>query len=203
MYAIVDIETTGGYAANNDITELAIVLHDGQKIVDKYQSLIRTDREIPRYIQVLTGITPAMLRTAPRFSEIAPKVYELLKDKVFVAHNVNFDFSFIKHNLEACGFDLDVSKLCTVRLTRKVFPGLPSYSLGNLCRQLDVPITQRHRAGCGDGCGACGHGAGACANVENAERATSRKQAGVDGDGGRRRIRHGDRGAFVSCDERV
>lgn len=147
MYAIVDIETTGGYAANNDITELAIVLHDGQKIVDKYQSLIRTDREIPRYIQVLTGITPAMLRTAPRFSEIAPKVYELLKDKVFVAHNVNFDFSFIKHNLEACGFDLDVSKLCTVRLTRKVFPGLPSYSLGNLCRQLDVPITQRHRAG--------------------------------------------------------
>ena len=76
MYAIVDIETTGGYAANNDITELAIVLHDGQKIVDKYQSLIRTDREIPRYIQVLTGITPAMLRTAPRFSEIAPKVYE-------------------------------------------------------------------------------------------------------------------------------
>ncbi len=147
MYAIVDIETTGGYAANNDITELAIVLHDGQKIVDKYQSLIHTDREIPRYIQVLTGINPAMLRNAPPFAEIAPKVYELLKDKVFVAHNVNFDYSFLKHNLDACGYNLDVSKLCTVRLTRKVFPGLPSYSLGNLCRQLEVPITQRHRAG--------------------------------------------------------
>lgn len=147
MYAIVDIETTGGYAANNDITELAIVLHDGQKIVDKYQSLIYTDRPIPRYIQVLTGITPAMLANAPRFSEIAPKVYDLLKNKVFVAHNVNFDHSFLKFNLEACGFDLDVSKLCTVRLSRKVFPGLPSYSLGNLCRELQVPISQRHRAG--------------------------------------------------------
>jgi len=147
MYAIVDIETTGGYASNNDITELAIVLHDGQKVTERYETLIRPDREIPRYIQVLTGITPAMVQNAPSFAELAPKIVELLKDRVFVAHNVNFDYSFLKHHLSQVGLDLASPKLCTVRLSKKVFPGLVSYSLGNLCRQLEIAIEQRHRAG--------------------------------------------------------
>lgn len=147
MYAIVDIETTGGYAANNDITELAIVLHDGQKVTDRFESLVRPMREIPRYIQVLTGITPEMVRHAPLFEELAPKIGELLKGRVFVAHNVNFDYSFLKHHLSQAGVDLVSPKLCTVRLSKKVFPGLVSYSLGNLCRQLDIAIEQRHRAG--------------------------------------------------------
>jgi DNA polymerase III subunit epsilon len=147
MYAIVDIETTGSYAANNGITELAIVLHDGNKIVDRFETLINPQSSIPEYVQVLTGIRPAMLADAPLFSEVALRVYEMLRDNIFVAHHVNFDYSFIRHQLETCGYMLDTQKLCTVRLSRKLFPGLPGYSLGKLCRELEIPIENRHRAG--------------------------------------------------------
>ena len=147
MYAIVDIETTGSYAANNGITELAIVLHDGNKIVDRFETLINPLSPIPHYVQVLTGIRPEMLEDAPVFSEVAGRVYEMLKEAIFVAHHVNFDYSFVKHQLECCGYELDTKKLCTVRLSRKVFPALPGYSLGKLCRELEIPIENRHRAG--------------------------------------------------------
>lgn len=147
MFAIVDIETTGGYAANNDITEVAIVLHDGKQVVDRFSSLIKPVRAIPRFIQVLTGISPEMVENAPSFHELAPQIADFLAGKIFVAHNVNFDYSFLKYHLDAAGSSLETQKLCTVRLTKKVFPGLPSYSLGNLCRHFEIPITQRHRAG--------------------------------------------------------
>ncbi|MGN6416022.1 MAG: exonuclease domain-containing protein [Pseudobacter sp.] len=147
MYAIVDIETTGGHAAGNDITEIAIVLHDGEKIVQRFESLVKPDRNIPYYIQSLTGISNEMVAGAPRFEELAGTVHGLLKDCVFIAHNVNFDYSFVKHHLSAAGFELETQKLCTVRLSRKIFPGLPSYSLGNLCREFGISNEQRHRAG--------------------------------------------------------
>jgi DNA polymerase-3 subunit epsilon len=147
LYAIVDIETTGSYAANNGITELAIVLHDGNKVVDRFESLVNPQMPIPRYIQALTGIDDRMTAEAPLFSGIAGRVYDMLKDAVFIAHNVNFDYSFLKHQLEACGYPLHTRRLCTVRLSRKVFPGLPGYSLGKLCRELGIPLEHRHRAG--------------------------------------------------------
>jgi DNA polymerase III subunit epsilon len=147
VYAIVDIETTGGYASAGGITEIAIVIYDGEKIVDRYETLVNPIYTIPRYVQALTGITNEMVEQAPAFDTIAPKIYELLSNKVFIAHNVNFDYSFIKYHLDACGFDLNVKKLCTVRLARKLLPNLPSYSLGNLCRSLEIPIYNRHRAG--------------------------------------------------------
>jgi len=147
MYAIVDIETTGGYAANNAITEVAIVLHDGNREVKRYETLVNPIMAIPRYVQSLTGITDEMVSDAPCFDEIASFVHEWLSGAIFIAHNVNFDYSFLKHQLKGCGFDLDCKKLCTVRLSRKVFPGLASYSLGNLCRDLEIPIPNRHRAG--------------------------------------------------------
>jgi DNA polymerase III subunit epsilon len=147
MYAIVDIETTGSYAANNGITELAIVLHDGKKIIDRFESLVNPGAPIPRFIQVLTGITNEMVADAPPFVELAPRVESLLREAVFVAHNVNFDYSFIKQHLEMAGFAFNTRKLCTVRLSRKVFPGLQGYSLGKLCRQLGIDIENRHRAG--------------------------------------------------------
>lgn len=147
LYAIVDIETTGGYAANNVITEVAIVLHDGSREVKRYETLVRPGQPIPRYIQALTGISDEMVADAPYFSEIAPVIYEWLRDAIFVAHNVNFDYSFLKHQLQACGFVLDSRKLCTVRLSRKVFPDVPSYSLGNICQYLGISIPHRHRAG--------------------------------------------------------
>ncbi|MGZ5133721.1 MAG: 3'-5' exonuclease, partial [Flavitalea sp.] len=147
MYAIVDIETTGGYASNNDITELCIVLHDGIQVTDRYETLIRPEVPIPYYIQALTGITHNMVASAPTFQEIAPEIFRLLDGRVFIAHNVNFDYSFLKHHLQQSGFDLTCQKLCTVRLTKNVFPGLPSYSLGNICRHFGIPIENRHRAG--------------------------------------------------------
>ena len=147
MFAIVDIETTGGYASANAITEIAIVIHDGNQIVEHFETLINPQIAIPRYIQSLTGITHAMVSQAPLFEEVAPKIFGLLSNKIFVAHNVNFDYSFVKYQLAHLGYELDCKKLCTVRLGRKILPGHQSYSLGNLCRSLDIEIEQRHRAG--------------------------------------------------------
>jgi len=147
MYAIVDIETTGGYAAAYGITEVAVYIHDGNRVTRHFETLVNPQQQIPNYITALTGISNAMVASAPTFDEVASQLYELLNGQIFVAHNVNFDYSFIKHHLKAAGFDLVTKKLCTVRLSRKVFPGLASYSLGNLCRSLALPIENRHRAG--------------------------------------------------------
>lgn len=147
IYAIVDIETTGAYASGNTITEISIQVFDGSVVIDRFETLVNPQRPIPYFIQSMTGITNEMVADAPVFEEIAGTVYEILKDKVFVAHNVNFDYSFLKHELAIGGFALTIPKLCTVRLSRKVFPGFMSYSLGSLCRALDISIQNRHRAG--------------------------------------------------------
>lgn len=147
MYAIVDIETTGTYAAANGITEISIHVSDGNKVIEKFESLVNPCQPIPYYIQAFTGITNEMVADAPQFDQIAEKVYSILQDKIFIAHNVNFDYSFIKACLSAHGFEYYPKKLCTVRLSRKIFPGFPSYSLGNLCQSLEINIKNRHRAG--------------------------------------------------------
>jgi DNA polymerase-3 subunit epsilon len=147
LYAIVDIETTGSHAAGNGITEIGIVIHDGSKVLHFYESLVNPHTPIPYFIQRLTGIDNSMVANAPSFSEIAGQVFELLQDKVFVAHNVNFDYSFVKHHLLSAGFDLNTKKLCTVRLSRKVLPGLNGYSLTKLTQQLNINHSSRHRAG--------------------------------------------------------
>jgi DNA polymerase-3 subunit epsilon len=146
MYAIVDIETTGGNAGSGSITEIAILISDGKSILDSYTTLVNPLQPIPLFIEKLTGINDEMVSKAPTFSEIAKEVHELLQDKIFVAHNVNFDYSFIAHQLNQQGYKFNARKLCTVRLSRKVFEDLPSYSLGNLCRSLDINVKNRHRA---------------------------------------------------------
>ena len=146
MYAIVDIETTGTYAAANGITEFSVHIFDGVKVLEKFQTLINPLQPIPRYIQAFTGITNEMVSNAPKFEQVAENIFKLLHGKIFVAHNVNFDYSFVKASLTACNLDLNSKKLCTVRLSRKIFPGLPSYSLGNLCQSLGIRINARHRA---------------------------------------------------------
>lgn len=146
VYAIVDIETTGGHAAANGITEIAIYVHDGARVTRQFKTLINPGQKIPLYITALTGISNAMVASAPSFEEVAAEIHEILRKNVFVAHNVNFDFSFVRHHLKQHGYELNVKKLCTVRLSRKVFAGLRSYSLGNLCRSLSIEIENRHRA---------------------------------------------------------
>lgn len=147
MYAIVDIETTGGYAAANGITEISIHVFDGAAVTEKFETLINPGQPIPYYIQSMTGITDKMVATAPRFEEVAEKIFHLLQDNIFIAHNVNFDYSFVKSHLKTAGFELNTKKLCTVRLSRKIIPGLASYSLGKLCQSLGITIHDRHRAG--------------------------------------------------------
>jgi len=145
-FAIVDIETTGGYASGSGITEIAILVHDGKKIIKRYETLVNPLYPIPVYIQALTGISEEMVAESPTFEKIAGQVYNLLKGRIFVAHNVNFDYSFIKHQLESAGYPFTAQKLCTVRLSRKIKPGLSSYSLGKLCDTLQIPLSDRHRA---------------------------------------------------------
>jgi len=146
-YAIVDIETTGGNAGNSRITEVAIIIHDGIQILERYETLVNPQKDIPFSIFALTGINNEMVASAPIFDDVAETIATLLTDRVFVAHNVNFDYSFIRHQLEESGFKWTARKLCTVRASRKIRPGFPSYSLGNLCRSLEIPLENRHRAG--------------------------------------------------------
>lgn len=147
MYAIVDIETTGSYAAANGITEIAIHVFDGIEVVEVFESLVNPLQPIPPFIQQMTGITNEMVAHAPTFSAIAERVYHLLQGQIFVAHNVQFDYSFVKAQLKSVGFELNCSKLCTVRLSRQILTGYPSYSLGKLCRSLGISLENRHRAG--------------------------------------------------------
>ncbi len=146
LYAVVDIETTGGYANASSITEIAIVITDGEKIIDQYETLINPHQKIPFFITKLTGINDAMVASAPSFEDVAEKIYNLLHDKIFVAHNVSFDYSFVNHQLKQSGYTLHNKKLCTVKYGKKVITGLPSYSLGNFCKAVKIPVTQRHRA---------------------------------------------------------
>lgn len=145
-FAIVDIETTGGSPRGGGITEIAVLIHDGEEIVNEWQTLINPQMNIPTYITGLTGIDNSMVRNAPTFEAIAGELWELLEDRVFIAHSVNFDFGFIREAFLKIGKDLNTQKLCTVRLSRKVFPGLKSYSLGRICENQKIPILARHRA---------------------------------------------------------
>jgi len=147
MYAIVDIETTGGYADYHRITEIAIYHHDGTRITDKFQTLINPGRNIPHFITGLTGITTDMIKEAPTFEEVSKEIFSWLEGHIFVAHNAHFDYSFLKKEFEIQGINWQSKKLCTVRLSRKIIPGLRSYGLGRLAESLGVRIPDRHRAG--------------------------------------------------------
>jgi DNA polymerase-3 subunit epsilon len=146
MYAIIDIETTGGSANMEKITEIAVYLHDGIKITDEFVSLVNPERNIPYFITNLTGITNEMVEDAPRFYEIAKKIIELTEGRIFVAHNARFDYSFIRQEYKSLGFNFKRSILDTVALSRKLLPGHKSYSLGNICNDLNITINGRHRA---------------------------------------------------------
>ncbi|MEM1122955.1 MAG: exonuclease domain-containing protein, partial [Bacteroidota bacterium] len=146
LYAIVDIETTGGKASRDRITEVAIALHDGKKVIDTYETLINPETIIPFGITRLTGITQGMVEDAPKFYEVAKKIVEMTDKAVFVAHNVRFDYGFIREEFRRLGYTYSRRQLCTVRLTRNTFPGLRSYSLDNLIRHFKIPFRNRHRA---------------------------------------------------------
>ncbi len=145
-YAVVDVETTGTSYKNGKITEIAILIHDGIKIIEEFSTLINPEQKIPYRIQQLTGINDRMVETAPKFFEVAKKIVEITEDCVFVAHNASFDYNFIRQEFKYLGYDFQLEKLCTVKLSRKLIPYKKSYSLGNLCQELNIENPQRHRA---------------------------------------------------------
>lgn len=146
MYAVIDIETTGGSPQRDRITEVAVFVYDGSEIVDSFVTLINPERPIPYFIIRLTGITDQMVAHAPRFCEVARKILEITSNLTFVAHNVSFDYNFIRQEFLRLGYEYRREKLCTVQLSRKVLPGYRSYSLGNICKELGIVIDYRHRA---------------------------------------------------------
>ena len=146
MYAIIDIETTGGQPHQDAITEIAIFLHDGEKVTEHFHSLINPERSIPYFITQLTGITDEMVQDAPKFYEVARQIVEFTEGRIFVAHNARFDYSFIKKQFNDLGYNYQRKTLCTVRLSRSLLPGQPSFSLGKLCKNLNIELVDRHRA---------------------------------------------------------
>ncbi len=145
-YAIIDIEATGGSAQKDRITEVAIFIHDGKRVLDRFSSLVNPQRHIPPFISKLTGITNEMVANAPMFADVAQRIFDITEGAIFVAHNVKFDYSYIKAEFKRLGMRYQRERLCTVDLTRKVFPHLPSYGLGNVTKHLNIPIEDRHRA---------------------------------------------------------
>ena len=146
MYAILDIETTGGKFNEEGITEIAIHKFDGHTVVDSFISLVNPEREIQEFVVKLTGINSKMLRNAPKFYEIAKRIVEITKDCTLVAHNSAFDYRILKTEFRRLEYDYNRNTLCTVELSKVLIPDESSYSLGKLVKSLGIPITDRHRA---------------------------------------------------------
>jgi DNA polymerase-3 subunit epsilon len=148
MYAVVDIEATGGNHIKGRIIEIAVILFDGKKIVSQYSTLVNPEVKIDWYVTKLTSITNKMVADAPLFKDVAKEIYELTKGHIFVAHDVDFDYKFLKEELSKAGFEFNEPKVCTIKLSEKYLPNAASYSLGKLCDELEIPIPKevRHRA---------------------------------------------------------
>lgn len=145
-YAIFDIETTGGNAENGKITELSLFVHDGEKVVDELTTLLNPEMDIPPFVSSLTGITNKMVAKSPKFYEIAKQLVEMTQDCVLVAHNSEFDYSFLKEEFSRLGYKYRRNTICTVEMARELLPGHASYSLGKLSADLGIKVKGRHRA---------------------------------------------------------
>lgn len=146
MYAILDIETTGGQFNEEGITEIAIYKYDGHEVVDQFISLVNPEKPIQPFVVRLTGINNAMLRSAPKFYEVAKRIIEITDGCIIVAHNAQFDYRVLRTEFRNLGFDFEKQTLCTVELSQKLMPEQPSHSLGKLVRALGIPMSDRHRA---------------------------------------------------------
>ncbi len=146
MYAILDIETTGGQFNEEGITEIAIYRFDGHEVTDQFISLVNPEIPIQPFVVKLTGISNAMLRSAPKFHEVAKRIVEITKDAVIVAHNAPFDYRILRTEFRRLGYDFQAHTLCTVELAQRLLPEQPAYSLGKLVRALGIPMADRHRA---------------------------------------------------------
>jgi len=147
-FVVTDVETTGSDPKYDRITEIACFIVHGGEIISEYSTLINPHKQIPPYIVSMTGITQEMVNKAPNSKDISPHLDKLfnIKNAVFVAHNVRFDYSFVQNTLQRDGFTLDLPQLCTLKLARKVLPKDIKKNVGSLAHYFDINITHRHRA---------------------------------------------------------
>ena len=143
FYTIIDVETSG---RTNRITEISVFKYNGDTVVDEFTSLVNPNCYIPDHITALTGIDNGTVANAPDFQDIAQQILDITEDAIFVAHNVNFDYNVIRNEFKSLNIEFNRKKLCTVRLSRKLLPGHKSYSLGKLCKDLNINVNGRHRA---------------------------------------------------------
>lgn len=146
MYSVIDIESNGAGFRNESIIEIAVYKYDGHEIVDQFMSLVNPDSDITPFVQKLTGITPKMVRTAPRFHEIAKRVVEMTDGTTLVGHNIDFDYRMLRQEFKRLGYEYRISTLDTIPLAKKLIPEAESYSLGKLVKSLGIPLVDHHRA---------------------------------------------------------
>ena len=145
-FAILDIETTGGKFNQEKITEISIFIYDGIKIIDKFETLVNPEKDIQPFVQRLTGINSELVKDAPKFIEVSKNIFEITKDKIIVAHNVDFDYRIIKNEFQNINIKFQRDSLCTVDLSKLIFPNLKSYKLTNLLLNFGIVNENPHRA---------------------------------------------------------
>lgn len=146
MYSIIDIESNGAGYRKECIIDIAIYRYDGQKIVDQFISLVNPESDITPFVQKLTNITPKMVKTAPKFHEIAKRVIEITANTTLVGHNIDFDYRMLRQSFQRLGYDYKINTLDTIPLAKKLIPDEVSYSLGKLVKSLGIPLVNHHRA---------------------------------------------------------
>ena len=145
-FAIIDIETSGGKPKESKIIEIAIIIHDGTKVIEKYESLVNPEKSIDWFVTKLTGIKNKDVENAPKFFEIAKKVYQLIENRVFVAHNIGFDYPIVRNEFKTLGMDIRLPHMCTIETSRILIPDLESYGLKKLSEHLEIGLDNHHRA---------------------------------------------------------
>ena len=145
-FAILDVETTGGKFNEEKITEIAIIVYDGDKIIDKFETLINPGKDIQPFVQKLTGINMNLVKNSPKFKDVSEKIFKITKDKIIVAHNVDFDYRVIKNEFQSINIKYYRDSLCTVDLSKLIFPNLKSYKLTNLLSHFGIENENPHRA---------------------------------------------------------
>ncbi len=145
-FAILDVETTGGKYNQEKITDISILIYDGIKIINRFETLINPDKEIQPFVQRLTGINNELVRNSPRFKDVSKKIFEITKNKIIVAHNVDFDYRIIKNEFQNINIKYLRDSLCTVDLSKLIFPNLKSYKLTNLLSNFGIVNQNPHRA---------------------------------------------------------
>lgn len=145
-YAVIDIETTGLSPTTEKITEVAVYIFENNKVIDEYATLVNPQKLIPYHITKVTGIDDSMVYNAPTFPQVAKKIVEITQGCIFTAHNAKFDYGFIQAEFASLGYQYEREQLCTVKLSKQLIKGLPSYKLGNLCSHLGISLNNAHRA---------------------------------------------------------